>query len=149
MQFVFEEQAVLSAARHRSGLTDFGDDRFREPLRRLLDSLEHEARLSEAGRAAQYERVIGNLLTRLSAEAFIDRHPEILEEEIQAPVVIVGPTRSGTTRLQRLLCEDARHLAVLWWENRAPVTDPGSDWRSHDPRIQREEEEVRQVLAAA
>ncbi|MBJ19793.1 MAG: hypothetical protein CL933_10265 [Deltaproteobacteria bacterium] len=135
---VFEEDVVLATARREAGLADFGDIRFREPLRRLLHSLEHEALLSEAGRTIQFERVIGNLVTRFWAEAFIARHPEILEEEIEAPVVVVGPIRSGTTRLQRLLGEDPRHLAVLWWENRCPVPLPGSDWRRDDPRIPRQ-----------
>jgi len=146
---LFEEESVLASARKKTGLADFGDSRFREPLRRLLHSLAHEARLSDAGRTIQYDRVVGNLVTRLSAEAFIARHPEILEEEIEAPAVIVGPTRSGTTRLQRLLCEDPRHFAVLWWENRCPVPSPGTDWRNADPRIPQAEEEVRQTLQAA
>ncbi|MAG34078.1 MAG: sulfotransferase [Deltaproteobacteria bacterium] len=147
-QIVFEEQALLAAARRKSGLSNFGDPGFREPLRRLLHSLEHEAQLSESGRTSQYERVIGNLVTRLSAEEFITRHPEILQEEITAPAVIVGPTRSGTTRLQRLLCEDPRHFAVLWWENRCPVPLPGSNWRTADPRIPLAQDEVRRILEA-
>jgi hypothetical protein len=146
---LFDEESVLASAREKTGLSDFGDSRFREPLRRLLYSLAHEARLNDAGRTIQYDRVVGNLVTRLSAEAFIARHPEILEEEIEAPAVIVGPTRSGTTRLQRLLCEDPRHFAVLWWENRCPVPSPGTDWRNADPRIPQAEEEVRQTLQAA
>jgi hypothetical protein len=145
----FDEDSLLAEARQKTGLEDFGDERFHEPLRRLLDSLDREARLSRAGRAAQHARIVGSLVTRLSAEAFLARHPEILEEEIKAPVVIVGPTRSGTTRLHRMLCEDPRHFAVLWWENRSPVPYPGSDWRRDDPRIRDAQDEVRRVLEAA
>ncbi len=145
----FDEDALLAEARQKTGLEDFGDERFHEPLRRLLYSLDHEARLSETGRATQHARVVGSLVTRLSAEAFIARHPEILHEKIEAPIVIVGPTRSGTTRLHRLLCEDPRHFAVLWWENRSPVPYPGSDWRRDDPRIHDAQDEVRRVLEAA
>ena len=71
---VFDEQALLAEARRKTGLDDFGDDRFREPLRRLLDSLRREARLSETGRATQRVRILGNLTTRLAAEAFLKRH---------------------------------------------------------------------------
>lgn len=145
----FDERSLLAEARRQTGLEDFGDGRFVVPLQRLLHSLEHEAHLSEAGRAAQRARVVGSLVTRLRAEAFIADHPEILEEQITAPVVIVGPTRSGTTRLHRLLAEDPRHFAVLWWENRRPVPIPGSDWRRDDPRIREAHEEVRAVLSAA
>jgi len=145
----FDEDALLAEARQRTGLEDFGDERFREPLRRLLHSLDREARLSPTGRAMQRARILGSLVVRLRAEAFLARHPEILDERIAAPIVIVGPTRSGTTRLHRMLAEDARHLAVLWWENRSPIPVPGSDWRRDDPRIRDAREEVRAVLAAA
>lgn len=145
----FDPDALLAEARRRTGLDDFGDPLFREPMERLLFSLEHEARLTDAGRAAQRERVIGSLVTRLSAEALIAAHPEIEGEKLDAPLVIVGPTRSGTTRLHRMLSVDPRHFTVLWWENRSPVPKLGTDWRRDDPRIAEAREEVRQVLAAA
>lgn len=141
-----DEASIVAEAQHKTGLSDFGDERFREPMRRLLHSLDREAKLSEGGRAAQRARVVGSLITRLSAEAFIARHPEILEQEIGGPLVIVGYTRSGTTRLHRLLAQDPRHHAVLWWENRSPVPWPGSDWRRDDPRLRDARYEVRRVL---
>lgn len=145
----FEPEPLLEEARRRTGLDDFGDPHFREPMERLLHSLGREARLTPAGRVAQRERIIGSLVTRLSAEAFIGRHPEIEAERLEAPLVIVGPTRSGTTRLHRMLSVDPRHQTVLWWENRSPVPIPGTDWRRLDPRIDEAREEVRQVLTAA
>jgi len=145
----FEPEAILAEARRRAGLDDFGDPRFREPLERLLDSLDREAKLTGSGRASWRERVIGNLTTRLGAEALIARHPEILDEQLEAPLVIVGPTRSGTTRLHRMLSADPRHFTVLWWENRRPVPLPDTDWRRDDPRLELAREEVRQVLKAA
>jgi hypothetical protein len=145
----FDADELLAEAQRRTALHDFGDPRFREPMERLLFSLDQEARLHEAGRQAQRERVIGSLVTRLTAEAFIAEHPEIEDERIEAPLVIVGPTRSGTTRLHRMLSADPRHFTVLWWENRSPVPRPGTGWRRDDPRIAEAREEVRQVLEAA
>ena len=145
----FDPDSLLAEARRRTGRDDFGDPRFREPMERLLFSLDHEARLTETGRAAQRERVVGSLVTRLSAQALIAEHPEIEDEKLDAPIVIVGPTRSGTTRLHRMLSVDPRHFTVLWWENRSPVPQLGTDWRRDDPRIAEAREEVRQVLSAA
>lgn len=145
----FDADELLAEAQRRTGLHDFGDPRFREPMEKLLESLDRDARLHEAGRQAQRERVIGSLVTRLTAEAFVAEHPEIEDERIEAPLVIVGPTRSGTTRLHRMLSADPRHFTVLWWENRSPVPRPGTDWRRDDPRIAEAREEVRQVLEAA
>jgi Sulfotransferase family len=51
---------------------------------------------------------------RLRAQEWIRRHPEILQETITAPIVVVGMMRSGTTLLQRLLAADPRlHCARL------------------------------------
>lgn len=145
----FDPDDLIAEARRRTGLDDFGDPRFREPMERLIASIVNDAKLHPAGLAAQRERLIGNLTTRLAAEALIAAHPEIEDESIVAPLVIVGPTRSGTTRLHRMLSVDPRHASVLWWENRRPVPYPGTDWRRADPRIEEAREEVRQVLAAA
>jgi hypothetical protein len=144
----FDEDALLAQARAETGLSDFGDDSFRDPLRRLLAALATEANLNAAGRAAQHGRILGSLKTRLISEDTFRRIPEILEQKLAAPVFILGPTRSGTTRLHRLVSSDPRHHTVLWWENRAPSPYPGTDWRRDDPRIEDAREEVRATLAA-
>lgn len=144
-----DEQALLAEARRKAGHGDFGDEGFREPLRRLLHSLEREAHLNEAGLASQRARIVDSLATRLSVEAFLREHPEIEDERIEAPVFIVGLPRSGTTLLHRLIASDPGLSAVLWWECRHPAPWPGGDWRrGDDPRIAAAHEEVRAILEA-
>jgi hypothetical protein len=145
----FEEQVVLDDARARAGLDDFGDDRFLEPMRVLLTSLEHEAGLHAVGRVTMYERIVGSLVGRLSAQDYFNRHPEILEEEIVQPTVIVGLARTGSTMMHRLLAADPAVYSVRWWECRAPCPYPGSDWRREDPRIADAHAEVKAILEAA
>ena len=53
-----EAESILAEARRKTGLDDFGDDSFREPMERLLRSLEEEAELSARGRAMQRARVV-------------------------------------------------------------------------------------------
>jgi hypothetical protein len=145
----FEMAGVLAEATRRAGgLTDFGDESFREPLRRLLEGLETEAKLSPAGRVAQWERVVGLLVNRLRQEEWVERHPEILEERIARPVVIVGFPRTGTTLLHRLVASDPGMNAVLWWECRNPAPFPGTRWGEPDPRIADAREQVRRILEA-
>ena len=120
----FEEGAVLDEARQRAGLEDFGDGHFLDPMRRLLSSLEEEAQLHAMGRLTMFERIVGSLVGRLSAQDFFVRHPEILEEEIVAPTVIVGLARTGSTMMHRLLAADPSVYAVRWWECRAPSPYP-------------------------
>ena len=43
-----DAESILAEAREKTGLDDFGDDSFREPMVRLLRSMEEEAELSAA-----------------------------------------------------------------------------------------------------
>jgi hypothetical protein len=141
--------AVLCAARARATQTDFGDDSFIPPLEVLLQSLDEEAALNAVGRFGQFTRIVELLVNRLHVEHWIERHPDILDEHIAPPVVIVGLMRTGTTLLHRLMACDARFYAPLWYETRYPAPLPGYDFQSEDARIALAQEEVRQMLAAS
>jgi hypothetical protein len=143
------EQAVLDEARRRTGLDDFGDDAFREPMRRLLHALDEEAHLNIAGRAAQFERIVGILVNRLRTEAHFRLHPEIEEEGIERPLAIVGLGRTGTTMLHRMIASDPQMFALLWYESRNPAPFPGTEDAAKDPRIIDAEAEVQAMLGAA
>jgi hypothetical protein len=54
----------------------------------------------------------------------VRRHPEILEEQVPPPVVILGLSRTGTTLLHRLIAADTRFYSAAWWECRFPVPAP-------------------------
>ena len=114
----------------------------------LTDSLTREAKLSAVGRATQHARIVDSLSARLMTEDQIRRHPEIEDEELGDPVVIVGLMRSGTTRLHRLLGAGLAFQVAKWWELRYPAPFPGSDWRRDDPRVRAAHEEVKGILAA-
>ncbi len=146
----FDEEAVLAAARAKCGLADFGEDGFRAGLRALLRSLAAEAGLHEIGAETQRARVVDSLVTRLTLREALRRNPEILEEDLGDPVVIVGLARTGSTMLHRLLASGPDFQAPLWWEVRHPAPFPDSPWRdpSRDPRIPAAREEVRATLEA-
>ncbi len=147
-QTVFDETRLLADAQAQSGLTDFGDEGFREPLSVLLKSLREEAPLNATGRAMFRGRIVESLETRLKTQYWISRHPEILDEKIEAPIVIVGLMRTGTTMLHRMLAADPRNHAAMWWETRFPAPDAETDWNRPDPRIAPAEDEVAAILAA-
>ena len=116
-----EKDALMSAAVEQTGLDDFGDPWFTGPFSVLLDSIREEARLNKAGEFAarlQFGKVLAD---RLTAIEWYKRHPEILERSIPRPVVIVGPMRSGTTRLHRLLASDHRFSHMRSFETISPV----------------------------
>lgn len=137
--------ALLAEASARTGLQDFGDDSFRQPLQRLLLGLNGEANLNALGRGLQYDRLLGFLTNRLRFEQLWQSHPEIAEEEIAPPVVIIGLGRSGTTLLQRLLATDHRFHAPLWWETRFPIPFEGEALQDPRERIDTALAEVRMM----
>ena len=141
-----ELEAVLAEAQRRTGLSDFGDPAFREPLARLLRSLRDEARLNAVGGAMQFERNVGLLVNRLRTEDHYHRYPEIEEERVERPLVIVGLARTGTTMLHRMMARDQRWLALLWYESRNPAPFPDSEGAAVDPRITDAVAEVAMML---
>jgi len=131
---LLEKQALLDEARAFTGLDDFGDRWFERPLAVLLDAVKSEARLNPAGEWTAQKQVLKVLTDRLWAERWFDRHPEILERPMLRPVIIVGPMRSGTTRLHRLLAADRRFSHLRSFETISPVPRPefvpgGPDFR--------------------
>ncbi|MEE3330211.1 MAG: sulfotransferase [Myxococcota bacterium] len=138
------------ASRRTSGLGDFGDPIYEEALRRLLRSLDTEARLHDTGRSTLRQRIVQILENRLRAEEAFRRNPEIADEEIRSPFAIVGLARTGTTMLHRTIASDDRMFALLWWESRnpAPLLEPFDSGQTVDPRILSAEAEVAAMLAA-
>ena len=131
----FDRAQLMERAATRAGLSDFGDSWFEKPFRILLDAVQEEARLNEAGRfiaTLQFEKV---LTDRLWAESWFNEHPEILARPLPRPIFVVGPMRSGTTRLHRLLACDQRFNRVRGFETISPVPRPGFTFEGHDPRV--------------
>jgi hypothetical protein len=117
---------LIAAARRSTGLHDFGGDEwFREPLARLTDSMEREARLSPLGRLVMRGQLVRNLACRLRVVELLERHPEILEIPLDRVVVIAGLQRTGTTMLHRHLGAMPGARALLSFEALSPLPLPG------------------------
>lgn len=122
---VLEKEALFRRARAHAGLADFGDDWFEKPLDVLLESLRTEARLNAAGEWSARAQIEKMLIDRLRAEQWVADHPEILARPLPHPVIVVGPMRSGTTRMHRLLASDHRFSHLRSFETISPVPRPG------------------------
>ena len=66
---MIETGKLLDQARERSGLSDFGEETFLEPLARLVDSINRECELSPMGELAVPEMLITQLVNRLEIES--------------------------------------------------------------------------------
>ena len=135
----------MERASETTGLDDFGDDWFVEPFDRLLESIHAEAQLNAAGEwaaCAQFDKVLKD---RLWAQMWFARHPEILARPLPHPVIVVGPMRSGTTRMHRLLAADRRFSHLRSFETISPVPRPDFEHGTPDPRISL----ARRIMAVA
>ena len=125
MKQPLETELLIAAARRRARLDNFGDETFREPLRRLLDCCESQARLNIIGKLALTQDILQLLINRLQIQR--DRHnwPRIGKEAIVAPLFILGLPRTGTTLLHGLLAQDHDAFsAPTTWEAMFPSPPP-------------------------
>ena len=140
---------ILDQAKSETGLSDLGEPLFFEGLNRLINSINNEANLNEIGIQAQPIRIQGLLTNRLRFEEDLKKFPEILDQEIIAPIVIVGLPRTGSTMTHRLLASDPNHTAMLWWEGRYPALLPGEKRGDIETRMELGKAEVDAVVAAS
>jgi len=121
------EEAVLSAARAMTGLSDFGAQDFRERLRLWLSDIDADKALHVVGRQQAFEQIVLYAANRLKLEDLVKQHPEILNIQIDRPIVVAGLPRSGTTHLVNLLAADPRLRSAQLWETMAPFPLPGEE----------------------
>ncbi len=131
--------AVLGAAQKSTGLSDFGEEGFKERLTVQLLSVDEDQALNNLGKASIFADCVRYASNRLLFQDLLKRHPEILDQEISNPIVVAGLPRSGTTHLLNLLASDHRLSSIPYWESREPIPLPGEipTWDTSDPRYQR------------
>lgn len=144
----FEPHRLIGRAVAETGIDDVavGGDDFLECFSSFCRALDGEARLSEMGRIGTEMYVLRILVNRLRFHRDLRDHPEILDEEIAPPIVVVGLPRTGTTKLQRILSEDPNMQRLDTWRLLNPAPFPGPV-NGEDPRIGFARESVEQLRA--
>ncbi len=128
---------VIAAATGGAGLPG---EAIEAPLDALLRAAAGEADLSAIGRLGlrwDLQRLLRNL-GRLRAEEA--RDPAILDETLDAPIIITGLPRSGSSFFHRLLLSDPAAVAPRVWQTIHPYPDPHA---RHDRRLVRVERQLR------
>ena len=122
-----EPDALKDAASAATGLEDFGDDRFEEPLALLCAELTEDVDLSPMGKVSHHALFVQLLANRLRVEAELTAHPEIRDVPVEAPIIIAGLPRTGTTHLHNLLSADPNLRSLPYWEALEPVPVAGEE----------------------
>jgi hypothetical protein len=121
-----ERDALMSAAVATTGLDDWGDDTgFKDSLDVLLGDMRNTAGLNEIGIASQVQDVLRLLINRLGFTRDLREHPEILDENVAPPIVILGLPRTGTSKLQRTIASDPGIQRLEVWRLLNPAPMPG------------------------
>jgi hypothetical protein len=138
-QLTLDPAELMAAARAQTGLQDFGADDFVERLGLLCDAMRQEGGFNGAGIMQQHVLILGLLKNRLLIENLVRQHPEILQVQIAAPIIICGLPRTGTTHLHNLMSADPALRSLPYWESLEPVL-PAHDVPeagAADPRLAR------------
>lgn len=129
-----EVDPILEQASAEVGLDDYGDAAevagLRERLAVLTHAYREDSTLSPMGIVSLHTLLVQLARNRLLVEDLVRRHPEILDIEITAPIVIAGLPRTGTTHLHNLLAADPALRSLPYWESLEPValpSDPPDD----------------------
>ena len=105
----------------RSG-REVADFRFR--LDALCASLEAEAALNPLGRTLAHGQLVRVICQRLTLGAGWRDRPEIIEQRMAAPIIVVGQMRAGTTRIHRLLAADPANAGTRFCDSWHPCPPP-------------------------
>jgi Sulfotransferase family len=126
-----DPSALMAEAVAAEGLEDWGEEPFHEPFVRLLTALREEPDFTPHGRLAVKLGILKSLGNRLRLARDLREHPEILEEDVSDPIVIVGLGRTGSSKLQRMISRDPAVERLVLWKllNPAPLTG----WRRGAP----------------
>ncbi|MBB5710454.1 hypothetical protein FHT02_001685 [Sphingomonas xinjiangensis] len=129
-------EGLVAAARRKTGLAAMGEESgWRDRLGSLVDALHAEAALTPVGQVVAYGQLVSALANRARAHALWQRHPEILDLPVPAPVIVLGQMRSGSTRMQRMLACDPRLAHTRFFESWNPL--PGMRVGRLDDRLLR------------
>ena len=124
-------QQLMDQAIAETGLSDFGPADFHAGLDAYCESASSEAQLNGLGEMAVGAFVTENLRRRLKLIDYAKTHPQVREERIEAPIIVVGMFRAGTTLLSHLLDQDPNNRSLLNWEAADNVPPPTPQtWRA-------------------
>ena len=122
-----DPEEIVAAAVAATGLDDFGEPTWEEPFRRLVTSIDEEARCHVVGRLMCRHDLIRHLGTRLQIVDAHRRDPALATTPVPAPIFITGPARSGTSILQELVALDPGLRGPLGYEMAFPLPPAGTD----------------------
>lgn len=120
-----DTDTLYQVAERNTGLNDFGDPYHREGLDILLQSIYEDANLHFFGRFITRMVLINYMTQRFLFVEAQKRSPDIFRAKLNAPFIITGIPRSGTTFLHQMLAADPGNSGIPFWRLFRPFPTPG------------------------
>lgn len=133
---------LMARAREVAGV-DIADEEIVEPLTILHRAYGTEAQLDEEGARRMTQSLVRLLANRLRMKRDFLAHPEIGEQQIAGPLVVMGVARSGTTKLQKVLAVSGDFNFLPYWMNFSWASRSGVPHEPLDERIAEADEHCR------
>jgi len=130
----FTADEAVQLAIEKAGSDDFGSAGWREGLERAIDAFSRISLTRDAAEGAK-DKIVHDLSSRLRIEQWYKDHPEVEQQQVEGPVVVVGLPRTGTTATVGMLALDERFRFLRGWEANAPVPPPMLGDEENDPRV--------------
>ena len=137
-------ESVLEMAGKLSPVADPTPGLFAGNLELLINSINDEARMSEAGVAACTRMLASAQAKRNEVSHWLANEPRIGEQSVERPVFLTGLPRSGTTYFQYLFDREPSLRMMRTWEGDSPCPPPAVDPASAKARRDRCADQHRQ-----
>jgi hypothetical protein len=137
---------LVTRACERAELDDFGSDAWREGLSLLVSTCESAPGVNPGGREFVYSQFVDALWNRLRVIDYVKRHPEIADQPVERPLVVLGLPRTGTSLASYLLDRDPLRRSLLTWEAEDSVPPSRPETLRTDARCMKKRAEL-DVLA--
>ncbi len=127
-------EELIARSRAVTGI-DIVDADVVEPLTVLINALNTESAIDAEGARAYEAKFLRLLVNRLRMKRDFAAHPEISEQQVKGPLVIMGVARSGTTKLQKVLAASGDFNFLTFWQNFNWASETGIPGEALDARI--------------
>jgi len=128
-------EPLLDAARKEAQIPKYRDLSFVPHLEKVLE-IPSRLNLSLLGLQVLHANLVRFLVNRLRYEEDVAKYPEILDEDVSDPIIIIGLPRSGTTKLQRILSASPAVQPTYTWQMFNPAPFVGERRGDPSPRIE-------------
>lgn len=106
-----------------------------EPLEVLVDSVNGESALHEGGTVGMTDKLTRIVANRLRRARDFARHPEIHDEVVTAPIIIIGMPRTGSTKTQKMFAASDDFNWLPMWQTSYPALMTGDRQETTQARI--------------